>query len=278
MDSTSIAPPLADFVRRFNDFTRPYADNAGVDRATVNIKIDHTARVLDIASSIVEMEHFPEPVATTARLAALFHDTGRFPQFAKYGVFSDKASENHARLGMKTLLREHLLDGLPAAQRRIILGAVFLHNVRHLPTSLMAKPNSVLAQVTNVVRDADKLDIMPVMLAHLDGTRPMNKAVTLGIEPDPDKYSPTILEHFDKKEVGDYGSMRWQNDFKLLVLTWVYDFNFPASFRLLKSRGHLEAIMDSLPRTSVMDRVRRQVKEALAAKLRLPQSSTTDRE
>jgi hypothetical protein len=39
-----------------------------------------------------------------------------------------------------------------------------------------------------------------------------------------------------------------------MQLTWVYDLNFPASFRLAADQGHLERIIATLPETDHMAR------------------------
>ncbi len=251
------------FVNRFKHFVKPYVEAAGKDRANVEIKINHTLRVLELARAIAKAEKFDAHMAHLTHLSALFHDTGRFPQYQKHGVFNDASSENHASLGVKTLLRENLLQGLPRADKRVILGAVFLHNVRHLPSGL----REPLATITKAVRDADKLDIFPVMLSHLDGSKPPNKVVTMGIKPHPTNFSPAMLEHFKRREVGAYTNMRWHNDFKLLVLTWIYDLNFATSLDLLQKQGYIETVLTSLPPGADMDGVRTKVRSELKRRL-----------
>ena len=64
-----------------------------------------------------------------------------------------------------------------------------LHNRRFLPRGLPAE----LRYLTQIVRDADKLDIFAVMLAHFNPGAPHNKVVNLELKPHPDKYTPGIL-------------------------------------------------------------------------------------
>ncbi len=247
------------FVNRFKHFVKPYLEAAGKGRSNVEIKINHSLRVLEITRAIAKAENFDAHLALLTCLSALFHDTGRFPQYQKYDTFNDASSENHASLGVKTLLRENLLQGLPSADKRVILGAVFLHNVRLLPNGL----REPLRTVTQAVRDADKLDIFPILLSHLDSSNPPNKVVTMGVKPHQTNFSPAMLKHFEQCEVGAYTNMRWHNDFKLLVLTWIYDFNFATSLNLLQERGYIDTVLNSLPPGADMDAVRLKVRSDL---------------
>jgi hypothetical protein len=256
-------PGVPELQARFRAYTAPFLDEAGDGRPNVQLKIDHTMRVFELAARIADEERFAPEEAYLARVGGLFHDTGRFPQYRGWGVFNDAASANHARLGVRALVRENLLKGLSRRRRGLVLGAVALHNRRSLPPNLPP----LLDRTARAVRDADKLDIYPVMLAHLDGSRPPNKVVTLGITPHPDNYTPSMLGHIEAGRIAPYAEMRWHNDFKLLVLSWIYDINFRASMRLLHERGHVEAVMRTLPRTPELDRVRGRIRKDLAARL-----------
>lgn len=259
-------PDLSEYEQRFRRFCEPYADRAGERRATVQLKIDHTFRVLELARRITADQGFDEGDAFLAHLAALFHDVGRFPQFERYGVFNDASSENHARLGVKTLLRHKMLRDLGNKEKRTVLGAVFLHNQRALASGLPP----ALDRVARVVRDADKVDIVPVMYAHLRPGAPTNKAVTMGLTPHPDNHTPELLEELRQRRIASYSLMRWHNDFKLLVMTWIYDINYPASLRLLREGGHLDELMDSLPPLPHFEAARAQIREDMHKRLSAP--------
>ena len=134
------------------------------DVANVQLKIDHTMRVLEFARQIAGPKGRAAGLRELAELAALFHDVGRFPQYARYRTFHDQMSVNHAYQGVVTLKQHRVLEDLPAAGRRLVLGAVALHNRRSLPRGLPRE----LKDITQMVRDADKLDIFQVMLAHFN--------------------------------------------------------------------------------------------------------------
>ncbi len=61
-----------------------------------------------------------------AEVMALFHDIGRFEQYACYHTFADRHSVNHTELGVEVLQRENLLDLLDATAQDVNSAGNFL--------------------------------------------------------------------------------------------------------------------------------------------------------
>lgn len=253
-------PDLPRLIERFQAYVAGFLNGDGNADYHFLLKREHTLRVLDNARTIAREEDLPPDLNRLAELAALFHDTGRFPQFARYGTFSDRHSANHAKLGVSALLASDLLDGLPAVERRTVLGAVFLHNVRSLPAGLPGTLNTV----TRVVRDADKLDIYPILLGQMEGDKPLDPVISLGIRREPGRYTPQILELLERRQLATYDLMAYENDFRLLVAGWVFDLNFAASRRLLARRGYIDRVFEGLPDDPRLKALRRIIDEELA--------------
>jgi hypothetical protein len=57
-----------------------------------------------------------------------------------------------------------------------------------------------------------------------------------------------------------------QNDFKLLQLSWVFDLNFPGSFRMVSERGYVEGLAAKLPATEEVRRGVEAVKQYVERK------------
>lgn len=230
--------------RVFDEFTHGYlAAHRGRCDDLLQLKVDHSLRVLQEAEGIIAAEHIAPRQARLCRLAALFHDTGRFPQLDRYGTFRDAQSVNHARLGVQTIKRESLLDGLADDDRKVVLTAIVLHNVRLLPQNLPPDAD----RAARVVRDADKLDIVPVILDSLDAEGHSNKVVTLNTKSDPLRFSEHMAEQLAQKCLADYSRMVYANDFRLLLLSWVYDLNHAHSARMFMERGYIDALAAGLP-------------------------------
>ncbi|MDP3427104.1 MAG: HD domain-containing protein [Humidesulfovibrio sp.] len=257
--STDLVESVA---QRFQSFAAPYLEEPGDDFA-YRLKVEHTNRVRAIATDIADASGVSQRVHLAARLAALLHDVGRFPQYKQYRTFRDAESANHARLSVRHTLREGMLAGAPPDLRRMVLGAVFLHNVRTLPTAL---PPDTLA-AARIVRDSDKLDIFRVMIAHFSQTEPEHPEVALHVKPHPTAYTQEILTALLKGETGDYSKIVWVNDFKLMVAGCLYDLNYQRSCQLLHDHGYLDTIFDTLPQDQRILELRDQISGHLARRL-----------
>ena len=66
----------------------------------LRLKREHTYKVLAHARAIVAQEGLASQEGRATLLAALYHDTGRFPQYVRWRTFSDAESENHGYLGV----------------------------------------------------------------------------------------------------------------------------------------------------------------------------------
>lgn len=247
---------------RVRTFAAPYLSEPGDDFA-YRLKVEHTNRVHDIATDIASASGVTERVRLATRIAALLHDVGRFPQYKQYRTFRDAESANHALLSVRHALRENMLDEVPPDLRRMVLGAVFLHNVRTLPTTL---PPDILA-VARIVRDSDKLDIYRVMIAHFSQDDPKHPEVALHVKPHPTAYSQEVLTALLQGETGDYRNIVWVNDFKLMVVGWLFDLNHRRSCQMLHDLGYLDTIFDSLPQDGQIVSLRGQVMGHLAQRL-----------
>jgi hypothetical protein len=180
----------------------------------------------------------------------------------QFRTFRDRDSVNHAALSVRFILREKMLQSVPAAIRRLVLGAVFLHNTRELPPRL----NPALRLVAEAVRDSDKLDIMRIMIEHFAPNRSKHPEVSLEAKEHPTNYSEKVINAVLAREVSDYRNIVWVNDFKLLIIGWLYDLNTRASRRLLRETNRLEGIFALLPRDERIQALHEQIRRDLAEK------------
>lgn len=255
---------LKTFKAWFADYSASFGMPAEEDQRNIAIKQHHTHEVCLNAVRIGRELGFDDQGVLTAEAIALFHDIGRFPQYAQFKTFNDSISVNHAALGVKVLLENDVLQDLPARERDLIIRSVALHNVFSLPDSL----DDQHRLFARLIRDADKLDILQVMLRYYgqqEADRP--SAVGLGL-PDTDGYSADILATLERREMVTLTSMRTLNDFKLLQLAWLYDLNFAPSLQMVVERDYIGKLAEALPRTSEISRAIDVVREYVDARLR----------
>lgn len=246
-------------IRWFEDYVRTFLTGDPEEDAMLRLKREHSLNVLAEARAITPSLGMPEALEEAAHTAALLHDAGRFPQYRQYRTFRDDVSANHASLGVRALRASDALDGLDRAIRAQVLGAVALHNRRALPQGISPE----LAQLARIVRDADKLDIVRIMLDHLRPGGKRSEVVVLHLEEDPERFSPAIVEQIMAGRIGDYAAMRTTNDFALLLLSWVHDLNFRAARRAFRERGHADELLGLLPRDARLTQVRDRIYKVL---------------
>ena len=249
-----MAVDLAEHKQRFLQYADGFKDVP--DAAPLRLKREHTFRVLEHACLIVDhLSHEPSvPLgilqdAETARasvLAALYHDCGRFPQFRQYRTFLDARSVNHAELSFKVMRDEGFLQEETCRVRGLAQCAVLLHN-RHRLSPLLEEHARF---VTDVVRDADKLDIFRIMVSYLTQALPEKDAVLLHVKDDPSRWSRQVEEDVLQGRVARYEDLRFVNDFRLLLGSWMNELRFDATRRALAESGLMETVLEPLSRLS----------------------------
>jgi hypothetical protein len=209
----------------------------------IALKELHTHRVCENMAVIARSVFQNNTKILLAEAIGLLHDIGRFPQYARYGTFRDGASVNHGKLGAEVIEEEHILSGLPFTEQEVIVDAVRFHNAFAVPDHL--DPEKIF--FLKMIRDADKLDIWRVFSEYYEKEQAERESA-VGLDlPDRPDYSEAIVACLAEKRLSSLSGLKTLNDFMLLLLTWVYDLNFPASFRLASDRGHISRIIARLP-------------------------------
>jgi hypothetical protein len=229
----------------FGRFCRSYYSDIHGEQMNIALKEKHSQNVAENAFLIAGGELLGDNGLLVAEAAGLLHDVGRFPQYAKYKTFRDAISVNHGALGADTLREQGVLDRLPGNEREAVLKAVRFHNAFAVPDSEDELPRLFI----RLVRDADKLDIWRIFSDYYEGGEEAGAdAVPLGL-PDLPEYSREVLDAIMRREIAGLALVKTLTDLKLLQLSWVFDINFKASFRLAVERGSIHRMAAALPQT-----------------------------
>ncbi|XXJ19953.1 HD domain-containing protein [Desulfovibrio caledoniensis] len=227
------------------EFAESHLSGDATNDYHIRLKLDHSMRVLDNGLAIIGDEGITGRTGELAAMACLYHDIGRFPQFARWGTFKDADSINHGRMGVLTLRRLDLPGGFTDREWRIIKGAVGLHNAKEVNPGLKGD----LATMVGVVRDADKVDIFAVILDHLSSPHTPDQVVIHRLEEHPTRYTPAVYDMVMSGGPCDYGLLRYDKDFLLLLTGWLFSLNHGTSARLLRERGLVARTFELLPDT-----------------------------
>ncbi len=247
----------------FTDFCRSFYSAREEDQRNILLKEEHTRNVCEIMRLIAAELPLESEELLLAEAIALFHDVGRFPQYAEYKTFSDATSVNHAALGARILAERGVLARLSPKEREVILDSVKFHNAFALPD--IADRETLL--FLKLIRDADKLDIWRIFAEYYESpAEERASAVGLGL-PDGAGYSAEVLSAIFDKRVASFSRLKTMDDFKLLQLSWIYDLNFNASVKLLLGGNYIDRIMNTLPPADESRRVSSFLREYMRQRL-----------
>ena len=247
----------------FSQYCRSFYTSNEEDRKNLLLKEDHTRHVCENIRYIVKDMSLKNTEGMLAETIALFHDIGRFPQYAEYKTFRDSISVNHATLGTEILSRENVLGTLSVNEQQIILQAIKFHNAYAVPD--LRDDETLL--FLKLIRDADKLDIWRVFIEYLAlPEKERASAVGLGLPHIPE-YSEDVLSCVLSRRMASLSMLNTVNDFILMQLSWVYDLNFKISFILFRERSYLKKLISALPSTEAIGKLSLFLEEYLKERL-----------
>lgn len=253
---------LTDYQIWFTQYVAGFKSGEAEHDRNINLKEAHTRRVCDEIRYIGENLGLTDQDLALAQVMALFHDIGRFEQYTRYGTFTDHLSVDHAEFGVTILRKKQVLGDLPEEEQDLILRAISYHNRKDLPTD----ETETCLYFTRMLRDADKLDIWNVFADYYRNGQGDNRVLVHSF-PDTPGISPAIYDELMEKLTANYADVQNLNDFKLLQVGWVYDINFPPSFRRIHERGYLKALREALPESEQVDRIFDVVRTYLAERI-----------
>lgn len=235
----------------FSDYVLKYKEGDKKLRRNAALKEAHTKRVCGEILQLGARLGLTREELRLAEIIALFHDIGRFEQYAGYGTFADSKSEDHAELGLKILKKNGILNGFDNPTKSLVFRAIKYHNRATVPQ----KETKTCLLFAKLLRDADKLDIWTVVIEYYhrtDGGR--NSAIELDL-PDTPGVSERVYRAIMNERIVDMNHVKNLNDFKVLQMGWIFDINFKPTLDCIKKRRYLEMVRDVLPKTAKIRKI-----------------------
>jgi HD domain len=227
----------------FETYVAGFYSDDPMHNSTIRLKEKHTEQVCRNMILLGNALDLSDQDMILAETMGLFHDIGRFKQYAVYGTFKDAESENHALLGLRELAAHDVLAGCTKDEKKCITKAIAYHNALEIP----AGENGKTLLFTRLLRDADKLDIWRVFIEYYKTRdKQPNSVVEIGLPDDP-FFSPRVVTALNENRFVRIQDLRTSIDFKLLLISWVFDLNFAYSFQMVKDRNYIEKIEATLP-------------------------------
>ncbi|MGQ8335263.1 HD domain-containing protein [Sunxiuqinia sp. A32] len=208
----------------------------------------HSKHVAQISRFISEKILLDEEEQQLAELIGLWHDLGRFQQFEKYQTFNDAESENHAELGAVMIQDQEFYKNLSEFSQEVIVKAIRYHNLPALPV----KEDKQVLLFSQILRDADKLDIWDICVSNLerDGSFKI-PSINYNL-PKTGIINEAVLKSIMQQKSVSKKDLKSLEDFKLFLISMVFDLNFKVSFRILSEKQMVKKIYDTLPKKDVV--------------------------
>jgi hypothetical protein len=233
---------LTDISNWLDSHVARFASENGHARGMLELKRVHSLHVADHCRALASELGWCAHDTAVAEAAGLLHDAGRFSQFAEYGTFVDARSVDHGMRGAEEVERAGILDGLDERDRARILDGILLHNRREIPPDASADS----LPLVKLVRDADKLDIYRIVVERMDAGRlSEHLKAAIGIASG-GPATPAAVEDVMSRRTVASEHIRTGEDFLLMQLSWVYDFNYPPTVWRVREFGYLEKIAGGL--------------------------------
>lgn len=240
----------------FDDYVASFYGDDEFVNANLKLKEDHSRRTCREMLELADELGLDENQKRLSEAIALLHDVGRFEQFVKYRTYNDTRSVDHCLLGLEVLRQKGVLDGVDRAEKEVIEKAIEYHGRKELPGDL----DSWCLLFSRLIRDADKLDVFYVVTNYYRQYRDNPDGFKLELElPDEPWYSPGVVEAILLGRRVDYSRLKTLNDMKLCQLGWVYDVNFTATLKRIKQRKFLQTLLDFLPKTEDILKVKEKI-------------------
>lgn len=270
----------ADFIN-FRQYYKKAAALISADdyyQTFITHKVRHSAQVLKFGRKIISQtlelaNNTPDFIATAER-ALLFHDVGRFEEGTlryqaeqnKEYIDATSLRLNHGDIGYNTLLKNPLYSD-PRILAAVKFHGLMMEDVYKAPEwqNFMLLPNKEeIKQILFLVRDADKLanlhtikkeqrlyhDIFYKQLTYERRNAPLSAAVVKQFMAQKTILFPTVQTFADRI---------------LMDISWIYDINYSASYRISRENGFMEYLLSELekynPDKILQQKIINQVKE-----------------
>ena len=248
----------------FDDYVAGFYGDDDYVNANLQLKEEHSRRTCQEMLYLADELRLNANQRRTAQAIALFHDIGRFEQFVTHQTYHDPRSVDHCLLGVQILQKTKILDVLDSEERDLIEKAIRYHGLKELPKNL----NGQCLLFSKLLRDADKLDVFHVVINNYRDYKDNPEEFAFEVElPDEPGYSPDVVEDVLRGRRIEYDRLRTLNDMMLLQLGWVYDVNFAPTLKRISKSRFLEMILEFLPKTRDIERVRKKIFEFVESRL-----------
>ncbi len=191
------------------------------------LKVNHTMRVMELCGLIAESLKLSKEDIELAKICGLVHDIARFEQWKRYQTFADIESIDHGDFGVEVLKENDFIRKFNKDEKldNLILKTVKNHNKYKIEEDLSEREKLFC----NIVRDANKIDILYLYTIE-----------EISLNTNDEDFSDDVYDYFLKKKLIPRSLKKTKADMLAVSLGFVFDFNFPISYQILRNRKYYD--------------------------------------
>ena len=235
---------MKEAIEEFKNYTSNYLDYGEM----IQLKINHTLRVVEYCERIAKSLNLSEEEIELAKIIGLLHDIGRFEQWKVYNTFRDRDSIDHGDYGVEILEKDNYLRKYIEDDKydEIILNSIKYHNKYAVPEEFDEK-NKLFAKL---IRDADKIDILYLRVIG-----------ELEVELDDNPLNDSIYDALINKKSINRKDLKTKTDRLGVSLGFIFDINYKESFKILKEVKYFDKLIDLFKEKTNNEKLKEQLEE-----------------
>jgi HD superfamily phosphohydrolase YqeK len=222
---------------KVQELFKSYTSNYNPEDPKISLKIYHTHRVAENSKYIATKLNLYEEEIEIAWLIGMLHDIGRFEQIKRFGTFNDGISVDHGEFGADLLFKDRLIEKYIDTRKydQVIETAIRQHNKYRLREGLDSKTELF----SNIIRDADKVDIFRVQVEE-----PIVGIYGIPLEDiQKQTLSDAVFDQFKEHTAILRDLKKTKLDYYVSHFSLAFELVYPCSKQLTKEQGYLKKLM-----------------------------------
>ncbi|MBP3256296.1 MAG: HD domain-containing protein [Clostridia bacterium] len=236
-----------------------YAKNYDLNDPMIDLKLNHSLRVMVVANRLANMMNLNEEDIEIATIIGLLHDIARFEQYTQYKTFRDVDSRDHGDWGIEILDKDMRKYVETNKYDLLIKTAIKNHNKFEIENGLDERT----LFFCKLIRDADKLDILyeATFMFWKNSVEQVNNS-----ELNQNAYNDFLKHKLIKRVKGEN-----YDDFNKVITTtaFIFDINFKESFEILYKEDYLNKIINrfNYKRPEIQEKIRQEANDYIKNKV-----------
>ncbi len=220
-----------------NEF-KNYVKDYDISNPKIELKVIHTTKVAEISEDIAVSLKLEKEECDLAWLIGILHDIGRFEQLRQYNTFADSISVDHALLGCDILFEDGLIRRFSddTGEDALIRTAISNHSRYRIDENMDDRTR----MFTNILRDADKIDIIRVQL-----DTPLEDIYNISTkELKESEVSAAVMDSFKEKHAVLRSLKSTGVDYVVGSLSLAYELVYDRSREIMNAQGYLQKLAE----------------------------------